>query len=75
MPLVEENYWEYLLAALTGPLQGFLNAMVILYRDSKAVRKQLQRLLGIDYVKQRWSAASAYRTPQSSQQHSEQVAV
>lgn len=37
-PLAEENYWIYLLAALLGPLQGFLNAAVVFYRDSKSFR-------------------------------------
>ena len=59
IPLVEENYWVYVLAALLGPLQGFLNAMVVFYRDRKAFSKYFLRLFGIEYIKERWSTASS----------------
>lgn len=57
IPLVESSYWAYLLAAVLGPLQGFLNAMVVFSRDRGQARKQMLRLLGINYIKERWSVA------------------
>ena len=39
-PTVPSNYWIYLLAAIFGPLQGFLNALVIFSRDRKSIRRR-----------------------------------
>lgn len=47
VPLVERNYWIYLLAAILGPLQGFLNATVVFYRDREALNSRAFTSCGI----------------------------
>jgi hypothetical protein len=39
VPTVPSNYWIYLLAAIFGPLQGFLNASIVLCRDRKSIQR------------------------------------
>lgn len=43
VPVAEHNSWLYLLAALFGPRQGFLNALVFFCRDGKSIRRGFQR--------------------------------
>ena len=43
VPTVPSNYWIYLLAAMFGPLQGFLNALVIFSRDRKSIQKRVSQ--------------------------------
>jgi len=62
IPLVEENYWVYLLAALLGPLQGFLNAMIVFYRDRKVLRQRLMRLRGIKHFTEIWSSVFMFKS-------------
>ena len=40
IPTVPSNYLIYLLAAILGPLQGFLNALVVLCRDRKSIQRR-----------------------------------
>ena len=40
VPTVPSNYWIYLLAAMFGPLQGFLNALVVFCRDRKSIQRR-----------------------------------
>ena len=40
IPTVPRNYWIYLLAAMFGPLQGFLNALVIFCRDKRSISQR-----------------------------------
>ena len=40
VPTVASNYWIYLVAAIFGPLQGFLNAVVVFLRDRRALQKR-----------------------------------
>ena len=40
VPTVPSNYWIYLLAAILGPLQGFLNALVVFCRDKKSIQRR-----------------------------------
>lgn len=51
IPLVQQTYWVYILAALLGPLQGFLNAGVVLCRDRKRV---LECLDTVNCFGKRW---------------------
>lgn len=53
VPVVDSNYWVYLLAALFGPLQGFLNAMLVFSRDHKALSSYFLKRL--QNIKERWS--------------------
>ena len=43
VPTVPSNYWIYLLAAIFGPLQGFLNALVVFCRDRKSIQRWVSR--------------------------------
>jgi hypothetical protein len=43
VPTVPSNYWIYLLAAILGPLQGFLNALVVFCRDRKSIQRRLSQ--------------------------------
>ena len=40
VPTVPSNYWIYLLAAIFGPLQGFLNALVVFCRDRRSIQRR-----------------------------------
>lgn len=40
VPTVPSNYWIYLTAAILGPLQGFLNAIVVFLRDRRLIQKR-----------------------------------
>ena len=40
VPTVPSNYWIYLLAAILGPLQGFLNALVVFCRDRRSIQRR-----------------------------------
>ena len=40
IPTVLSNYWIYLLAAIFGPLQGFLNALVVFCQDRKSIERR-----------------------------------
>ena len=37
------NYWIYALAAMFGPLQGFLNALVVFCRDRKSIQRRVSQ--------------------------------
>jgi hypothetical protein len=41
VPTVPSNYWIYLLAAIFGPLQGFLNASIVFCRDRKSIQRRV----------------------------------
>jgi len=43
VPTVPSNYWIYLLAAILGPLQGFLNALVVFCRDRKSIQRRVSQ--------------------------------
>ena len=43
IPTFPSNYWIYLLAAMFGPLQGFLNALVVFCRDRKSIQRRLSQ--------------------------------
>jgi hypothetical protein len=43
VPTVPSNYWIYLLAAILGPLQGFLNALIVFCRDRKSIQRRLSQ--------------------------------
>jgi hypothetical protein len=43
VPTVPSNYWIYLLAAILGPLQGFLNALVVFCRDKKSIQRRVSQ--------------------------------
>ena len=45
VPTVPSNYWIYLLAAIFGPLQGFLNALVVFCRDRKSIQRRANQSL------------------------------
>ena len=41
VPAVQHNYWIYVLAAIFGPLQGFLNALVVFCRDRNIIQRRV----------------------------------
>jgi hypothetical protein len=43
VPTVPSNYWIYLLAAILGPLQGFLNALVVFCRDRRSIQRRVSQ--------------------------------
>jgi hypothetical protein len=43
VPTVPSNYWIYLLAAILGPLQGFLNALVVFSRDRESIQRRVSQ--------------------------------
>ena len=43
---VPRNYWIYVLAAIFGPLQGFLNALVVFCRDRKSIQRRAGEGIG-----------------------------
>ena len=40
VPTVPNNYWIYLLAAIFGPLQGFMHALIVFCRDKKSIQRR-----------------------------------
>ena len=43
VPTVPSNYWIYVLAAIIGPFQGFLNALVVFRRDKKSIQRRVSQ--------------------------------
>ena len=43
VPTVPSNYWIYVLAAILGPLQGFLNALVVFSRDRESIQRRVSQ--------------------------------
>jgi hypothetical protein len=40
VPTIPSNYWIYFLAAIFGPLQGFLNALIVFCRDRRSINRR-----------------------------------
>jgi hypothetical protein len=47
-PLEPKNYWVFFLAALLGPLQGFLNSLVVFARDRKDIVRRAMSSMGFN---------------------------
>ena len=42
-PTVPRYYWIWVLTAILGPLQGFLNALVVFCRDRKSIQRRVSQ--------------------------------
>lgn len=70
IPLVEGNYWVYFLAALLGPLQGFLNALVVFSRDPKPRQEGRSRKSGLGGVVRKLNLFLTCKQSESAQSNS-----